>query len=265
MPLYNGQQDPLAHVVSFLEKTISGYAIGDIRRLGEIRPDANKPNLRGCAVPECLAIFAVLDLIGFLMRGDFDDEAELDIETLISDQIDYAEPSPTDYNILKKIRREAQKTADNLKYIFENWLWDQSKDYDELARDLLINLFRHGGSHQFLPKASGIAKWGKTRPLIEFQKAKDGFPLPILNEDRFREDVIIALERIIQIMKHWDNESLMVICQNTVEQMATRMSKRLSIRHWLDRDMLRSTLLTHRPDLLHANIFWDIRPVLPTV
>jgi hypothetical protein len=265
MPLYNGQQDPFAHVLDFLETTVFGYAVGDIRRLGQVRPDPVPPNLRGCTVPECLSIFAVLDLLGFLMRGDFDDETKLDLDRLIANQVKNAPPPQSDIKILKRIADKARKSSDNLKYMFDKWLCQQSQAYDELHRDLIIKLFRNGGAHQFIPKAAGIAKWGRPEPLIKFRKAPDGFPLPVLNQDLFREDVLAILERIRRTIKNKDDNELMIICGEAVEVLATRMSKRLIVRHWLDRDMLRSILMTHKPDVLYANIFQDVRPVLPTV
>jgi|GEM_PF-3594065 len=263
MPLYNGQQDAFTHVVSFLETNVFGYAVGDIRRLGQIRPDPIPPNLRGCTVPECLSIFAVLDLLGFLMRGDFDDETKLDLDRLIADQMRNVPPAQDDNRRLKRISDKARNSSENLKYVFDKWLYGQSNAYDELNTDLIIKLFRNGGAHQFIPKAAGIAKWGRPEPLIKFE-ARDGFPLPILNQDRFREDVLAILDRIRRTVKNKDDNELMTICGETVEVLATRMSKRLIVRHWLDRDMLRSILMTHKPEVLQANISQDVRPVLPT-
>ena len=166
MPLYVGRQDPLDHVVSFLQRTIRDYAIGDLERLGKIRPDPEPPNLRGCTVPECLTIFAVLDLLGFLMRSDFDDEKKLDVDRLIADQINCIEPTPADNKILDRIENKGVrgKTSRNLEYMLRTWLSTQREGYDELAIDLIVKLFRHGGAHQFLPKAAGIAKWGRKHP-----------------------------------------------------------------------------------------------------
>ncbi len=247
MPLYEGQQDPFTHVVSFLDTNVFGYAVGDIRRLGQIRPDPVPPNLRGCAVPECLSIFAVLDLLGFLMRKDFTDEQSLDIDRLIECQLT-STPAPNEWEILGRIK--ATKTSDNLKYILEKWVSKESEDYDELTIELIIKLFRHGGAHQFLPKAAGIAKWGRNEPLVKFTHAEDGFPTPILHEDRFRDDCLAALERIVRIIKDKDQRELKTVCDDTIEELVVRMSKRLAIRHWLDRDMLKKILLSKRPDLL---------------
>jgi hypothetical protein len=230
-------------VINFLDTTIHGYAVGDLRRLGQIRPDPEPPNLRGCAVPECLSIFAVLDLLGFLMRGDFDDETGLDLDRLIEIQIRNDRLPANDKKILDKIGEMVRRlSSSNLEYMLVKWLSAQSKAYDKLNRKLIIGLFRHGGAHQFIPKAAGIAKLGETKPLIEFRKSKDGFPLPVLNEDRFREDVLAALERIRRIMKEHDDDQLMAICGETVEELAKRMSKRLAVRHWLDRAALREIL-----------------------
>jgi len=252
MPFYRRPQEPLAHVIIFLDTAIRGYVVGDLKRLAEIRPDPQPPNLRGCTVPESLAVFAVLDLMGFLMRKDFDDEKELDMDRLIQDQVTCTKPGPKDAVILKRIDEKARKTSDNVEYILANWLTCESNDYDELARELIIKLFRHGGAHQFLPKAAGIAKWGKERPLVEFRKAEDGFPLPILNEDRFREDSLATLGRIVRILENEDEEELRTVCGDSIEELATRMSNRLTIRHWLDRDMLKKILRSKKPDLLRG-------------
>lgn len=265
MPLYKGQQDPLAHVIDFLETVIHGYAVGDLGRLGEIRPDPKPPNLRGCAIPECLAIFAVLDLLGFLMRKDFTDDQSLDIDRLIECQLTCA-PAPNEEKILRRIENSARNTFDNLKYMLEKWVSRESEDYDELTIELIIKLFRHGGAHQFLPKAARIAKWGRKEPLIKFTHAGDGFPTPILHEDRFRDDSLTALERMVRIVKDKDQHELKTVCDDTIEELAVRMSKRLAVRHWLDRDLLKKILLSKRPDLLDCHRSptpWGT-PTLPT-
>ena len=260
MPLYSGQQDPLTHVVSFLETTVFGYAVGDIRRLGQVRPDPIPPNLRGCTVPECLSIFAVLDLLGFLMRGDFDDEKELDLDRLIADQMKYAPPPASDNKILKRISEKACKSSDNLKYMLKKWLSEQSKDYDELNRHLIIKLFRNGGAHQFIPKAAGIAKWGLDHPLIEFWKADDGFPKPILNEDLFRQDFLETVDHIALVLKNKDEQT-----EENLRRHRGGIGKEnehtFGHRHWLDRDMLRTILGSRKPDLMHSRSF----QTLPTV
>ncbi len=249
MPLYNGPQDPLSHVISFLDRTICDYAIKDLQRLGEIRPDPEPPNLRACTVPECLAIFAVLDLMGFLMRKDFDDEEGLELNRLIEEQDMLITPAPDDLKILKSIGEKAKKTSDNLRYMLVNWFSKRYEGYDEWAMDMIITLFRHGGAHQFLPKAAGIAKWGPRKPLIVFERVS-GFPRPVLNEDRFREDSIATLQRIVHVVKTKDEEELKSVCGDTVEELAIRMSNRLAARHWLDRDVLKKILRSSRPDLL---------------
>ncbi len=266
MPFYERPQEPLAHVIEFLDQRIHDYVVGDLTRLAGIRPDHGPRNLRGCTIPEALTVFAVLDLLGFLMRKDFDDEKELDVDRLIEEQATCAECATRDADLLTKIRvKFRDNTSDNLEFMLKNWLCQESNAYDELARELIIKLFRHGGAHQFLPKAAGIAKWGLDRPLIELWKADDGFPKPILNEDLFRKDFLATVDRITLVLKNNDDQELKKICGDTVEKLAKRMSTRLAILHWLDRNQLMRILRPRKPDLLPSRSSQTKPTVLPTV
>ena len=142
MPLYQPIEDPLETVFSFFEDVVEKYVVGDLETLAEIRPEPWPPNRRGCTVPESLAVFAVLDLMGFLMRKDFDDEKQLDIDRLIKEQANCTEPKPDEPAILKRIGEQATRTGDNLEYMLEKWLGRESTGYDKLTIALDYQAFQ---------------------------------------------------------------------------------------------------------------------------
>jgi hypothetical protein len=119
----------LQRVLEFFSNEIEQYVIGDLVRLREIRPD-KETGLRGCAVPQAMLVFAVLNLFGYLIN-----------------------------------ERETANTLENFKAIFSSKQGLFPAEYEKEACRI-VKLFRHGMMHQFFPKASAVAKVGENMPLI---------------------------------------------------------------------------------------------------
>jgi len=144
-------------VLSFFDVEIEQFILGDLEILSYIRPHP-KTQLGGCAVPQAMLIFSVLDLLGFLV-----------------------DDSP---NACKS------KTTKNLQVIFSSELGLFPKTY-QAETDVLVKLFRHGVMHQFFSKASGIGKYGLLHRCI----LSSGHT-PTLNIDKFTDDFTNAVRTL---------------------------------------------------------------------
>ena len=144
-------------VLQFLNDELDRQAIGDLTRLSEIRPD-KETSLRGCTIPQAMLIFAILDLLGYLVNED---------------------PNAS-----------KSATLTNYRVIFsaEHGLFPE--EY-EMEADRIVKLFRHGIMHQFFPKASAVAKVSKGAPLIGLSGN-----IPCMNVDRLSEDFLIAFRKL---------------------------------------------------------------------
>ncbi|MGD0209657.1 MAG: hypothetical protein ABSC14_01595 [Desulfomonilia bacterium] len=154
-------------VIGFFNTEVSMYILKDIDKLDEIRPD--KDGLCACAVPHALMLFSVIDFFGYLTRDDSNPRKE--------------------------------DTYGNFKYL----LSEQAGFFPMMYKDncdKIVKLFRHGLTHQFFPKASGIAKAGGY-PLI-FQSSG----IPNLNVDVLSKDVKEALGKIKESILHSHDDIL---------------------------------------------------------
>ena len=151
-----------ARVIQFFDTEIEKYVLQDLDCLSKIRPDPNT-SLRGCTIPQAMLIFAVLDLLGYLVDED---------------------PKASKKN-----------TSKNYNAIFSSKLGLFPVQYEQDS-DKIVKLFRHGIIHQFFPKASGISKATGDKPLI-FPMGE----ILCLNVDRLSSDlvhVISVLRRRIE-------------------------------------------------------------------
>jgi hypothetical protein len=231
----------IAHerVSNFFTNEVTQYMRGDLNRLALIQDDP------ACTVPESLAVFAVLDLFGFLMRRD--DQAEFCLNTplLIQQQEKGNHWDEAIGNQISRIKSVRDSTRINIEYMIYNWMEAVAPgDYSNgLNSAFLVTLFRNGGAHQFLPKAAGISKMDADQELITIIKVDKGFPLPILNQNRFRNDMLKALNRIQEVIQTENDRELEQITQDNdrVQDLVNRMNTRLDVMLLLDRkDLLQS-------------------------
>lgn len=160
-------------LTGFFKHEVHEYILPDLLRLRrEIRPDPDAKALRGCTIATTMFAFAVIDLFGCLMR-----------------------PSAA-------IIKERDDTAANITHFLGDQAGLFPPEYKSNT-EILIKLFRHGMTHQVLPKASGIAKitGGPTRGLIFYQPPGH----PNLNADKLVDDLISAF-RILHDKTHGDTE-----------------------------------------------------------
>ena len=141
-------------VLSFFDVEIGQFILGDLDMLAHIRPHPST-QLGGCTAPQAMLIFAVLDLLGFLINDD---------------------PNA-----------RKTETAKNFQVIFSSEL-ELFPEIYQAATDVLVKLFRHGIVHQFFPKASGMGKYGSSLPFILRSRQ-----IPTLNIDRLTEDFTNAV------------------------------------------------------------------------
>ena len=144
---------------------VNVFVLPDLKRLrNDIRPDRN--GFAGCTVPTAMFAFAVLDLVGFLIRPE--------------------PPGLCD----ECRRRRLMATSDNIAFSLSSEGGILPPEYENNT-ELLLKLFRHGIMHQVLPKAAGIAKVAADSdlPLIYYQPQA----CPNLNVDKLADDLIRAL------------------------------------------------------------------------
>jgi hypothetical protein len=172
-------------VLEFFSNEIERYVIGDLMCLSEVRPD-QKTGLRGCAVPQAMLAFAILDLFGYLIN--------------------------------EKSKARKDDTHGNFKEIFSSKHGLFPVPYEK-ETDRIVELFRHGMMHQFFAKASAVAKLGEDAPLILFQDA------PCLNVDRLSEDVITALRELRQRVASGDYDDLAERINGRLDRLAKEDSR----------------------------------------
>jgi hypothetical protein len=232
-------------VKGFFENEVTKFLLADLDRLGKIQDHP------ACTIPESLAIFSFVDLLGFLMRPQFDDENKIDLVNALDLQHRGKELDPTDAAVIKKLESRARATQDNLNYMCSTWLVLIRQDYgDPLNMALLRILFRHGGAHQFFPKIGSIGKNGEEQALIEIRAKIGNYPLTHLNQNKFREDFVACLSMMIGIIVQKDDKEMAKITGESIEKVIQRMNARLDARLYLDREQLLQILRTNAPDLL---------------
>ena len=150
----------LSAVSGFFSWDVDQMILPDLHRLRNgIRPDSC--GLAGCTVPTAMFAFAVIDLIGYLIRPD--PEAKRD------------------------------ETLKNITFALSGQAGLFPAGYEKRSKALVL-LFRHGMMHQVFPKAAGLAKLpcGEARPVVFFSEGGT----PNLNVDRLVDDLLAALSTL---------------------------------------------------------------------
>ncbi len=165
--------------------TISKYLVPEIKGLASKTPKAD--GSEGYAVPLALTLFALIDVLGFLLRKK---DAEGN------------KPKP-------------QKTRENFRVLLAG-----SNYFPEIYSEgktwcVLLKIFRHGISHTLFPKVSGIAKLGE-KQLITEDSSGCKF---ILNVDRLTKDCLEAFEKIKLMVEEGDDEELI----NRIDERLTQL------------------------------------------
>ena len=147
-------------VAGFFNSDIKTFVLPDLKRLREeVRPDGGKA---GCTIPTAMMAFALLDLLGFLMR-------------------DGPITAP-----------EVQNGRANIGYALSRGAGLFPPEYEKNTA-LLIELFRHGLVHQVFPRSAAISKASPACWLITITPDTR---LPVLNVDRLTDDLMTALEKL---------------------------------------------------------------------
>ena len=194
----------------FLTHDIARFVVPDLQRLRhEIRPDPN--GLRGCTVATTMFAFAILDLLGFLMRPVPDPKRE---ETTKKSHV----TGSANAKQRSRLCRMRKKTKKNIRFTLSGDAGLFPNEYGANC-EILIELFRHDLTHQVFPKAAGIAKASPcTQPSSSSSSSSPSgsaagiakmvppaqVPLvfyepggtPILNAGKLVDDLLTALEEL---------------------------------------------------------------------
>ena len=143
-------------MIEFFHNEISRYVLPDIERLtNEIGPNQKDPG--GCTIPLALTLFSLIDLFAFLIRTDQ--------------------------------KTDKRDTEGNYRYFLaESGYFPEHYSHDW---ERILKLFRHGLTHQYFPKASGIKRAGSCKPLVYEQNS-----IPVLNVDVLSKDVVDSINLI---------------------------------------------------------------------
>ena len=143
-------------MIEFFDNEISHYVLPDIERLtNEIGPNHKDPG--GCTIPLALTLFSLIDLFAFLITTDQ--------------------------------KADKRKTERNYQYFLADSGYFPKHYTDNWER--ILKLFRHGLTHQYFPKASGIKRAGSCKPLVYKQNS-----IPVLNVDVLSKDVVDSINLI---------------------------------------------------------------------
>jgi hypothetical protein len=165
-------------VLSFCHDRLNKYVVQDIERLTrEIHPRGPQ-YLAGCTVPLGLTLFAVSDLLGFLIRYDVDPRVCSDPE------------------------RYWGATKNSRCFLSQERYFPP-----EVRRETgaIINVFRHGLVHQFFPKTWGITKIGPSNSL--FVKSQT---LISLNVNVLAELYLTAISIMVKDVEEGENRDLII-------------------------------------------------------
>jgi hypothetical protein len=165
--------------------TISKYLIPEIKGLASKRPNAD--GYEGYAVPLALTLFALMDVLGFLLRK----------------------------RGTKGNNPDPKKTIENFKALLAGSNYFPEIYSEEKTWRVLLTIFRHGISHTLFPKVSGIGKHGE-KQLITSDSGGCKFTL---NVDRLTKDCLEAFEKIKSVIEEGADEELI----NRIDERLTQL------------------------------------------
>lgn len=216
-----------------------GYVSGDLNALH------NYAAIQGCNYPEMTLIFSTLDFLGFLMKPDQtlptlsyqDLSRELPTYPEIKDDPVYIE--------VKNNFRSNYRSNNNLQFMLEKCLGDSSdtmNEYNEKEiRNLLIEVYRNGLTHQVAPKGMGTIRFDPRQPSAPPLR-QDGHPMLmyvssptgqfVLNIGRFGDDVRELLVDIVDTFRRGNENKIVRNTGRTVQSMVDEMSRRLHMIRW---------------------------------
>ena len=165
--------------------TISKYLAPEIKGLANKRQNAD--GYEGYAVPLALTLFALMDVLGFLLRK----------------------------RGTKGNNPDPKKTIENFKALLAGSNYFPEIYSEEKTWRVLLTIFRHGISHTLFPKVSGIGKHGEQQLIIE----GSGDCKFILNVDRLTKECLEAFEKIKSVIEEGADEELI----NRIDERLTQL------------------------------------------
>lgn len=146
---------------AFVKVVVRGYMISDLKRMMSLEPIPNAPG--NCNFPIALFALSSMDFLGYL----------------ITDQ---------------KLDSNGD-TTERIKTYIELTFKDDDKDKLRPYMSNLVNIFRHGLSHEFFPKMSGISR----RCSDVFWLSQEGYL--ILDADRLAEMFERSVDKLEELLQ----------------------------------------------------------------
>jgi hypothetical protein len=165
--------------------TISKYLVPEIKGLASKRPDDK--GYEGYTIPLALTLFALIDVLGFLLR-------EKDAKG--------KKPKP-------------EETGKNFDALLAGSKYFPGIYSEKKTWSVLLKVFRHGISHTLFPKVSGIGKHGEEQLIAE---DLNGCKFD-LNVDRLTKDCLEAFKKIKLMVEEGADEELI----NRIDERITQL------------------------------------------
>ena len=146
---------------NFIKVVVKGYMISDLKRMMGLEPVPNAPG--NCNFPIALFALSCMDFLGYLTT-----------------------PQKLDSN---------GDTTERIKAYIDMTFKDEDKTKLAPHMNNLVNIFRHGLSHEFFPKMSGISR----KCSDVFWLSQEGYL--ILDADRIAEMFERSIEKLEDLIK----------------------------------------------------------------
>ncbi len=173
--------------------TISKYLIPEIKGLASKRQNAD--GYEGYAVPLALTLFALIDVLGFLLRKE---------------DANGNKPKP-------------EETGKNFEALLAESNYFSETYSEGKTWSILLKIFRNGIVHTLFPKVSGIAKHGAKQLITE----NPGDCKFTLNVDRLTKDCLEAFEKIKLMVEEEADEELINRIAERLKQLYDEDSKKI--------------------------------------
>ena len=183
----NGDEIATRRVREFMANEVAKYIVQDLERLiTETWP--RRDGTGGLAVPLGLTCFAIMDYFGFLTR--------------------------------RGSRVNKRQGSQNILFFVDNWL---PKPRLGSSPAVLTRIFRHGMTHQFFAKASGITRGDRSRVIVRIPQ-----DIPVLNVDALADAVLDGLRSIDRAVSATDGSQLALRMNQRLDQLIAEDYQELS-------------------------------------
>jgi hypothetical protein len=177
---YENTDEQYDEIRAYFDKIIKGYVVHDIQSLIDEDSGLDELEVGGCAAPLAMCIFSAMNQLGYLTSNRNTDNIEINPDTELC-----------------------------IKEFCEDWMSKVDNDtYQRTSvQEILVNFFRHGLAHQYMPISyMAITRHPKRKGLLETYE-KEGSKFYILQVKILAEQFLHAitiLEKKIAASKSTD-------------------------------------------------------------